>query len=173
MNSIGAPRSVLISPKRKRTVLKFRSPILFSIASNKHSRGGSRPGSGKKRETLRAWKRTWIMLELEGECGMKQKRGEKFNKAGQIVKQGSMLWKKLGVETPRWGVFWLGRRLGIELTEFQQKSLNVISVLKCWVWVWCAYFFGKRVLSLSDIRYFNFFTIFLMTSFCKVWQLKN
>ena len=25
----------------------------------------------------------------------------------------------------------VGRRLGIELTEFQQKSLNVISVLKC------------------------------------------
>ena len=60
IDSIEAPRSVLISPKRKRTVLKIRSPILFPIASNsnKHSRGGSRPGSGKKKRNVKRVKRS-------------------------------------------------------------------------------------------------------------------
>ena len=59
MNSIfEAPRSAPISPKRKRTVLKIRSPILFSIASNKHSRGGSGPGSGEKKRNVKRVKRS-------------------------------------------------------------------------------------------------------------------
>ena len=61
MNSIGAPRAVLISPKRKRTVLQIRSPVLFSIASNKHSRVGSRPGSGEKKRNVKRVKRSLNM----------------------------------------------------------------------------------------------------------------